>query len=316
MLCRGLCAFPLNTNNTPEEKQQSKRCTCTSPCVFSNSSACYSDLNSLWEEGNTILPDRMQRPQSSPSAVCLTSFSCRLGLSFACFILWVTASFVTFFPSFLWLIMFLSGFISAHLKRGTRHTERQRRVKERWSKRERETTGLLLRSWADPKCPVSSLPCVLGHRPVCACECVCWRGCSPFCQPVSVPVHRPRRTHGMSYDPDALVTTALKYLPWAQPGLAFFFSLSLFLSVSISVCHSLMHTVTHLSTLCTSARIHPPFSFFSSHAHCAAVEAINSSAVSCCFCLAVIDVIWVDRILYKLPAWVLLHCSVSEHAAV
>lgn len=51
------------------------------PLLFSDSRVCDSDLNSLREEGNTVLTDGMQRPQSSSSsAVCLPSFSHRLGL--------------------------------------------------------------------------------------------------------------------------------------------------------------------------------------------------------------------------------------------
>lgn len=56
-----------------------------SPTLFSE--GCYSDLESLRVEGDAILPDTMQRPQSS-SAVGLALFPpvILLGLSSLCFL--------------------------------------------------------------------------------------------------------------------------------------------------------------------------------------------------------------------------------------
>lgn len=147
-----------------------------------------------------------------------------------------------FFPPH-WLVSFLHA-----LKwRDTR--ERQRRVIGRGSKREGDNRPFV-EKLSRPKCPVSSLCSVyssLGHS-LCVLVVVMviggWGGCCPLCQPVSVPLHKPQWTDRVSYDPDALVTTAdLKYLPWAGPGLTFFLSLCLCqcLSLSDAHCHSPRH---------------------------------------------------------------------------
>lgn len=124
-----------------------------------------------------------------------------------------------------------------------------------------------------------------------ACVCVGWGGFSSLCQPVSVPLHKPQWTDRMSYDPDALVTTAaLKYLPWAGPSFTFSPSLSLCLSVSLSVTQrrtmsstSSPRSLSPLTTLHTLNFI--PFLPCSRHVE----EAINSSAVNQRFCSGVID---------------------------
>ena len=124
------------------------------PLLFPDSRACYSDLKSLAEEGSTILPDRMQRPQSSSSsAVCLALFSHGLGFSFPPVLCCLSLS-LTHRPSLFELSLSFSLFLfpppsgfrfSAHLNRGTRQRETEEGDRKRGA-RERETTGLLLRS--------------------------------------------------------------------------------------------------------------------------------------------------------------------------
>lgn len=94
-----------------------KRCSCTHthphPGLFSDSRDCYSDLSSLWEKANTILPDRMQRPQSSSSAVCSTSFfssSLFLLLLYRLFLRSIIHPFFFFFNCFVILSLFADSF--------------------------------------------------------------------------------------------------------------------------------------------------------------------------------------------------------------